>query len=112
LIDADYRRLKAFGGSGSFSGFVLRIVDRLLIDFMRRIATRRRLPAAVARQGALDREVYRLVFWERLPQRADILAADLRARLTACRKSPRSQLHWRAWRFTRPPEGSCPTRSN
>ena len=81
LIDGDYRRLKAFGGSGSFAGFVLRIVDRLLIDFVRRIAPRRRLPAGVARQSALDREVYRLVFWEHIAQRADILAAHLRARL-------------------------------
>jgi RNA polymerase primary sigma factor len=81
LIDADYRRLKAYDGSGSFAGFVLRVVDRLLIDFVRRIAPRRRLPAGIARQGALDREVYRLVFWERIPQRADVLAAHLRARI-------------------------------
>jgi RNA polymerase primary sigma factor len=83
LIDADYRRLKAFGGSGSFAGFVLRIVDRLLIDFVRRIAPRRRLPAGVARQSALDREVYRLVFWEHIPQRADILAVHLHTRLNS-----------------------------
>ena len=77
LIDADYRRLKAYSGSGSFAGFVLRTVDRLLIDIVRKNAPRRRLPAAVARQGVLDREVYRLVFWNRIPQRADILAAHL-----------------------------------
>jgi RNA polymerase primary sigma factor len=39
------------------------------------------MPAAIARHSALDREVYRLVFWERRPQRADMLAADLHTRL-------------------------------
>jgi DNA-directed RNA polymerase specialized sigma24 family protein len=35
LIEKDYRRLKAYAGSGSFAGFVLRTADRLLIDFLR-----------------------------------------------------------------------------
>lgn len=36
LITGDCRRLKAYGGLGSFTGFVLHMVDRLLIDFIRR----------------------------------------------------------------------------
>jgi RNA polymerase sigma factor (sigma-70 family) len=36
LIADDYRRLKAYGGMGSFTGFVLHMVDRLVIDFIRR----------------------------------------------------------------------------
>ena len=42
LIEDDYRRLKAYGGSGSFAGFVLRTVDHLLIDLMRGVLGRRR----------------------------------------------------------------------
>lgn len=42
MIDSDYCRLKAYSGSGSFAGFVLRIADRLLIDFLRSSFGRRR----------------------------------------------------------------------
>jgi RNA polymerase sigma factor (sigma-70 family) len=42
LIDDDCRRLKAYGGSGSFAGFVLRTVDHLLIDHVRSLVGRRR----------------------------------------------------------------------
>jgi RNA polymerase sigma factor (sigma-70 family) len=42
LIDDDYRRLRAYGGTGSFAGFVLRTVDRLLIDLVRGVVGRRR----------------------------------------------------------------------
>jgi RNA polymerase sigma factor (sigma-70 family) len=42
LIDDEYRRLKAYGGSGSFAGFMLRMVDHLLIDHMRSVSGRRR----------------------------------------------------------------------
>ena len=42
LIDDDYRRIKAYGGNGSFAGFVLRTVDHLLIDLVRSLIGRRR----------------------------------------------------------------------
>jgi RNA polymerase sigma factor (sigma-70 family) len=42
LIDDDYRRIKAYGGNGSFAGFVLRTVDHLLIDLVRSVVGRRR----------------------------------------------------------------------
>jgi len=49
LIDGDYRRIKAYGGNGSFAGFVLRTVDHLLIDFVRSVVGRRRpLPKCVS----------------------------------------------------------------
>jgi RNA polymerase sigma factor (sigma-70 family) len=41
LIEDDYGRLKAYGGSGSFAGFVLRTIDHLLIDFVRSVVGRR-----------------------------------------------------------------------
>ena len=37
LVANGYRRLKAYQGHGSFTGFVLQTVDRLLIDFIRHI---------------------------------------------------------------------------
>ncbi len=42
LIEDDYRRLKAYRGVGSFTGFVLQTIDRLLIDVIRRSVPRRR----------------------------------------------------------------------
>lgn len=41
LIANDFRRIKAYRGVGSFSGFVLHVVDHLLIDSIRRSAPRR-----------------------------------------------------------------------
>lgn len=41
LVADDYRRLKAYRGIGSFTGFVLHMVDRLLVDFIRRNFPRR-----------------------------------------------------------------------
>jgi RNA polymerase primary sigma factor len=81
MIESDYRRIRAYQGTGSFAGFVLRTADRLLIDFLRGLASRRRLPSAVARSSALDREVFKLVHWQRLPERADVLAPHLSGRL-------------------------------
>jgi RNA polymerase primary sigma factor len=83
LIENDYRRLKAYSGNGSFAGFVLRMVDRLLIDHLRGLCPRRRLPASIARLSPLDQEIFRLVAWRRIPQRADLLAPYLAARLGA-----------------------------
>ena len=48
LISSRYRRLKAFEGKGSFSGFVLHMVDRLLIDIIRKTNPRIRNPDAKA----------------------------------------------------------------
>ena len=81
LIDNDYRRLKAYGGTGSFGGFVLRTVDRILIDFLRGVVLRRRVPGAIARLSMLDQEVFKLVSWQRLPERPDVLAPYLESRL-------------------------------
>jgi RNA polymerase sigma factor (sigma-70 family) len=62
LIDEDYRRLKAYGGNGSFAGFVLRTVDHLLIDLVRSVVGRRRpFPKSVSVEHldevASDREL-------------------------------------------------------
>ena len=46
LVEDNYRRLKAYEGKGSFSGFVLHMADRLLIDVIRKTNPRRRNPDA------------------------------------------------------------------
>jgi RNA polymerase primary sigma factor len=64
LIEDDYRRIRSYGGHGSFAGYVLTTVERLLIDLLRREKPRRRLPAAIARLSELDQAVYEAVAWD------------------------------------------------
>ncbi len=80
LIEDDYRRIKAYGGTGSFAGFILRMADRLAIDHVRCIASRRRLPAAIERLAPLDRELFKLMHWRRLPAVPHPLLSALRGR--------------------------------
>jgi RNA polymerase primary sigma factor len=77
LLQDDLRRLRAYCGRGSPSGFVLHIIENLVIDFVRTIIPRRRLPAAIQRLSALDQSVYRLIYWERLDADPAILLAHL-----------------------------------
>ncbi len=81
LIEGDYRRIRAYGGRGSFIGYVLTTVDRLLIDLIRRDSPRRRLPAAVARLSALDQAVYTATAWEGCPADVERLVVRLRGRV-------------------------------
>lgn len=77
LIEDDCRRLRLYSGHGSFTGFVLRTADRLLIDFVRSLASRRRLPAAVARLGALEQGVFKLLAWKGFPPDTERVSAAL-----------------------------------
>jgi RNA polymerase sigma factor (sigma-70 family) len=77
LLQDDLQRLRAYCGRGSPSGFVLHIIENLVIDFARTIIPRRRLPAAIQRLSALDQSVYRLIYWERLDADPAILLAHL-----------------------------------
>jgi RNA polymerase primary sigma factor len=81
LIENDFHRVRAYGGRGSFTGYVLTVVDRILVDLVRRAAPRRRLPAAVARSTPLDRALYAAVVWDGCPQDIGRLVAALRGRL-------------------------------
>jgi RNA polymerase primary sigma factor len=77
LLQNDLQRLRAYCGRGSPAGFVLHIIENLVIDFVRTIIPRRRLPAAIQRLSALDQSVYRLIYWERLDAEPAILLAHL-----------------------------------
>ncbi|HKA80920.1 MAG TPA: sigma-70 family RNA polymerase sigma factor [Xanthobacteraceae bacterium] len=81
LIENDFHRIRAYAGRGSFTGYVLTVVDRILIDLIRRDAPRRRLPAAVARSAPLDQAIYAAVVWEGCPRDIERLATALRGRL-------------------------------
>jgi RNA polymerase sigma factor (sigma-70 family) len=60
LIADDCRRLKAYRGIGSFSGFVLHMVDRLLIDFIRKALPRHSFETAPSRSATTTE-------WEDIP---------------------------------------------
>jgi RNA polymerase primary sigma factor len=81
LIENDFRRIRSYGGRGSFTGYILTVVDRILIDLVRREMPRRRLPAAISRLAPLDQAIYAAVVWDGCPQDADRLAAALRGKL-------------------------------
>jgi RNA polymerase primary sigma factor len=83
LIDNDYHRLKAYSGAGSFTGFVLHMVDRLVIDFIRSFSSRRRAPASITRLPALEQEIFKLVYWEGVTPRTEALGPPLARRLAA-----------------------------
>jgi RNA polymerase primary sigma factor len=57
------------------------VVERVLIDLIRREAPRRRLPAAIARLAAIDQEVYAAIVWGGHPVDPDRIAMALRGRL-------------------------------
>ena len=80
FIEDDYRRIRAYDGLGSFTGFILTIAERVLIDLVRRDAPRRRLPAAVARLPQLEQDIYAAVVWNAHPVDADRLATTMRGR--------------------------------
>ena len=77
LLKNDLQRLRAYSGRGSPSGFVLHTIENLVIDFVRTIIPRRRLPAAIQRLSALDQSIYRLIYWERLDADPAILLTQL-----------------------------------
>jgi RNA polymerase primary sigma factor len=78
LIENGYRRILAYDGQGSFGGFVLRIVNNLCVDRLRKDVPRRRLPAAIQRLPAAEQEVFRQLYWENCPEHQ--LSAVLRVR--------------------------------
>jgi RNA polymerase primary sigma factor len=80
FIEDDYRRIRAYDGLGSFTGFILTIAERILIDLVRRDAPRRRLPAAVARLSQLDQDIYAAVVWGGHAQDVARLVMTMRGR--------------------------------
>lgn len=78
LLEDSFRRLRAFHGKGSFEGFVLVLIDRLLIDLLRKEAPRRRLPAEVERLAPLERAIFVKTAWQGMPMDPALLFDVLR----------------------------------
>jgi len=68
LVEGGYRRILAYDGQGSFGGFVLRIVNNLCVDRLRKDVPRRRLPAAIQRLPTAEQEVFKQLYWENCPE--------------------------------------------
>jgi RNA polymerase primary sigma factor len=81
LVEGDYKRIRSFSGNGSFTGYVLGVVENLLRDLVRREAPRRRLPAAVERLSPLHQSVFAAVVWRDIPPSPERLAPALRTAL-------------------------------
>jgi len=79
LLQNDLQRLRAYGGRGSPSGFILHVIENLIIDYVRTVLPRRRLPVSIARLTELDRSVFRLLYWERIAPDPAILLGHLAA---------------------------------
>jgi RNA polymerase primary sigma factor len=77
LLQNGLQRLRAYSGRGSPTGFVLHVLENLVIDFARTIVPRRRLPAAIERSAPLDQAVFRLVYWQRLDAEPALLLPHL-----------------------------------
>jgi RNA polymerase primary sigma factor len=80
FIEDDYRRIRSYDGLGSFTGYILTVAERILIDLVRKDAPRRRLPAAVSRLPALDQDIYAAMVWNAHPADASRLAMTMRGR--------------------------------
>ncbi len=63
LVEDDFRRIRAYRGDHAFTGYILTVVNRLLMDLMRRDAPRLRLPARVSAMAPLHRQVFIAVAW-------------------------------------------------
>lgn len=73
LVRDDFQRLRAYSGRGSPSGFVLHTIENLIIDFVRTIIPRRRLPAAIERLSDRDQAIFRLIYWDGHPPDAVVI---------------------------------------
>jgi RNA polymerase primary sigma factor len=80
FIEDDYKRIRAYDGLGSFTGFILTVTERILIDLIRRDAPRRRLPAAVSNLPQLDQDIYAAVVWGTHPADPERLVNAMKGR--------------------------------
>lgn len=77
LLKNDLQRLRAYSGRGSPSGFILQVIENLVVDYVRTIVPRRRLPASIQRLSTLDQSVFRLIYWERHAPDERVLLAHI-----------------------------------
>jgi RNA polymerase primary sigma factor len=81
LLEQDFRRIRAYDGRGSFCGYILLVVDRLLIDRLRQEVPRRRLPAEIARLPELHKLLFAAGAWQNVPLHPERMAEALRGKI-------------------------------
>jgi RNA polymerase primary sigma factor len=82
LVDRDYYRIRAFGGRGSFSGYILStVVANLLTDLLRQEAPRRRLPADIARMSPVHQAIFVACAWDGVALDAERIAMAIRGKI-------------------------------
>jgi RNA polymerase primary sigma factor len=81
LLDQDFRRIRAYDGRGSFGGYILAVVDRLLIDKVREEVPRRRLGAEIARLSELHKLIFAAGAWQNVPLDPERMAEALRGKI-------------------------------
>lgn len=81
LLEENFRRIRLYDGRGSFCGYVMLVVDRLLIDLLRQEAPRRRLPAEIARLSELHRLLFAAGAWLGVPLDPERMAVALEGKL-------------------------------
>jgi RNA polymerase primary sigma factor len=77
LAEESFKRLRGFDGRGRFEAYVFVLVERLLIDLMRKESSRRRLPAAVQAMPELEKAIFIQIAWTGTPPEARKLHAAL-----------------------------------
>ena len=77
LLEDDYRRIRLYNGTGSFCGYVMTIVDRMLIDIQREDLKRRRYPVEVARLPELHKMLFAAGAWKGVPLEPDHMVMAL-----------------------------------
>jgi len=77
FMEDDYKRIRAYNGKDSFAGFIMVVVERLLLDIFRSKKGRRRLPASVARLPKLHQLIFIQAAWESVGTDPDRIANAL-----------------------------------
>jgi len=81
LVEDDYRRIRLYQGKGSFFGYVLKVVNRLLLDMLRQEVGRRRLPAEIVRMSELHQLLYVAGAWKSIPIDPDRMAEAISGKI-------------------------------
>lgn len=82
LIENDYRKVRLFQGKGSFWGYILAVVESILLDRQRAEIGRRRLPAEIERASKLHQLLFVAGAWKGIPIDPDRMAEVISGKIT------------------------------
>jgi RNA polymerase sigma factor (sigma-70 family) len=88
LVDDNYHRIRQYDGKGSFCGYILVVVGRILIDIMRGEKPRRRLPVEIKRMSKLHQLLYAAGAWHGIPLDPDRMAEVISGKITPAPDRP------------------------